>query len=143
MGEEFLQELLTMRSLIFVSIYTFVILKKEGNVQCGGITLSRKWMWYYVIIIVVFLIGRYAMIGYVEWNNGQAEDWLKTFYFIWVNAFALLFLGPAFRYGIKRWIKLISENVKSKGLRIFTLAYSVFFLVLIFIGVYYTFVVSF
>lgn len=105
--------------------------------------MNRKWMWYYVIIIVVFLIGRYAMIGYAEWNGGQVESWLKITYFIWVNAFAMLFLGPVFRFGIQRWIKIISDNVKSKGLRIFILSYSIFFLFLIFIGVYYVFVTSF
>jgi len=110
--------------------------------EFGGVVLSRKWMWYYVGLILVFLIGRYAMIGFFQLDQG-IKDWERYTYFAWVNGFSLLFLGPAFWYAARRWIQVVKEKIPSKGLRIFTLSYSMLILFFLFVVVYYGFLLSF
>ncbi|SEN55493.1 hypothetical protein [Lihuaxuella thermophila] len=105
--------------------------------------MQRKWMIYYVIVILVFLLGRWLLIEQFHFDTGKPSETGRELYLYWVNGFAVLFLGPAFYWTVRKWTKMVKEKIPSAGLRVLTLFYSIVFLVFLFLVVYYSLILSF
>jgi hypothetical protein len=109
----------------------------------GVSPLQRKWMIYYVILISAFLLGRWLIIEQFHFDTGKPTETGPQLYLYWVNGFAVLFLGPAFYWSVRKWTQMVKEKIQSAGLRVFTLFYSIVFLFFIFVVVYYSLILSF
>jgi hypothetical protein len=113
------------------------------NSQMEGWSVQRKWMVYYVILIAVFLAGRWGMLMWLGFSMEQATQWQRTLYVGWVHVFILGFLVPPFVWLARKILALVKERVQSPALRIFTQFYSMVFLLMLFVTIYYSFLLSF
>ncbi len=105
--------------------------------------MQRKWMIYYVILISVFLLGRWLIIGQFHFDTGKPTDTGRQLYMYWINGFAVLFLGPAFYWAARKLTQMVKEKIQSAGMRFFTLFYSILLLLLIFVMIYFSLIISF
>jgi hypothetical protein len=70
----------------------------------GGRIVQRKWMFYYVVLIPIFLIGRWVLISHFQFDIGKPSPEGKLWYAYWVNSFAILFLAPALVWSVRRLV---------------------------------------
>lgn len=108
-----------------------------------GWSLQRKWMFYYVILIVVFLAGRWGMLNWLGFSLTAASEWQRTLYVGWVHLFTLCFLVPPFMWLARKWLSHTKARVQSVAWRIFTQFYRLILLLFLFVVVYYSFLLSF
>ncbi|MFC7443203.1 hypothetical protein [Laceyella putida] len=108
-----------------------------------GWFLERKWMVYYVMLIAIFLAGRWGMLAWLGFSLTAASAWQRTLYVGWVHLFTLCFLVPPFVWLARKWLSLAKTRVRSVALRIFAQFYSLIFLLFLFVVAYYSFLLSF
>ncbi|WP_124726623.1 hypothetical protein [Staphylospora marina] len=105
--------------------------------------VDRKWAYYYVTIIIVFLIGRPVLIHLAGFETGTIDETYRWVYVAWVNGFSLLFLGPAFWWITRRMLRMIGGKVERREWRFVASFFSLIILMMAFVVVYYSFILSF
>ncbi|TCS96952.1 hypothetical protein EDD58_101599 [Hazenella coriacea] len=100
-------------------------------------------MIYNVVLIMVFLIGRWVILDQFDFASGQPSELGKDWLVGWVNGFSVLFLFPFYWWVIKKVTHKIRTQIQKRFLRIFTYIYSYMIMVLLFTVIYYAFILSF